>query len=144
MLTRAAVTPDFVGAIMENTRVVWLLAGLACAGSWPSHGQTPAGARFDLVGSRRDANGLLLNPSWGDSAALPQTLDPVDQCGILAEHGTPGYRQMLLRDTACFSALQRRILRLNEPRTLRLGGVLCGQPAEDGSVQATSIGFLSR
>jgi len=134
MLTRAAVTPDFVGAIMENTRVVWLLAGLACAGSWPSHGQTPAGARFDLVGSRRDANGLLLNPSWGDSAALPPTLDPVDQCGILAEHGTPGYRQMLLRDTACFSALQRRILRLNEPRTLRLGGVLCGQPAEDGSV----------
>ena len=134
MLARAAVTSDFVGATMDNTKVLLLLAGLACGGGWTSLGQTPARSRFDLVGSRRDANGLLLNPSWGDSAAHPFSLDPVEQCGILAEHGTPGYRQVLLRDTACFGATQRSILRLNEPRTLRMGGVLCGQPAEDGSV----------
>lgn len=90
--------------------------------------------RFDLVAQQRDLNGLLLNPTWGDSTRSPLLLDPEEECGLLALHGTPGVRSVLLRDTTCFGSEQRKILRIDEPRSVRVGGFICGQPAEDGSV----------
>ncbi len=94
----------------------------------------PSAGDFDLVAQRLDANGLMFNPRWR-TLTPPRVLDPAKQCGILAVHGTPGYRTVLLRDPDCFGDEQRSIIRLNEPRRLVAEGVACGQAVNDGSPQ---------
>ncbi|HEY6925529.1 MAG TPA: hypothetical protein VI653_18770 [Steroidobacteraceae bacterium] len=113
--------------------VVFLELGLAVAASLPAAAQEHPHPPFDLVAERRDLNGLMLNPSWGDSS-LPSTLDPDRRCGILALHGAPGYRRVLLRRGDCLGDEQRNILRLNEPQVEKFGGFICAQTSEDGSV----------
>ncbi len=106
---------------------------LAVAWCLPLTAQQTGNPPFDLVAEQRDLNGLMLNPSWGDSSH-PSTLDPDGRCGLLALHGAPGYRRVLLRRSDCFSDEQRRVLRLNEPQVEKVGGFICAQTSEDGSV----------
>lgn len=117
------------------SRLAIALIGLSLAiGTSFAEAQTTEPRRFDLVSVHRDLNGLMSDPSWADSTD-PHSLDPVKDCGMLGLHGSLGFRHLLLRDSSCFSPLQRGILRLNESRDVRLGGVICSQPAEDGSLQ---------
>lgn len=107
-----------------------LVASVAVLCTSPSVGQAP----FDLTARQHDANGLLLNPRWVTDDD-PLSVDPVANCGILALHGPPGFRRVLVKDTTCFSYAQRRIMRLNEARRFKFGGAICNQPAMEGSVQ---------
>lgn len=89
---------------------------------------------FELTSDGHDANGFLLNPRWRTDDH-PRTLDPANRCGILGLRGAPGFRPVLLRDPGCFGQGQRQILRLNEARSLVVGGAVCGQAVNDGSPQ---------
>lgn len=113
-------------------RFLYLLTALLVNMTQAALGQHPA--RFDLISEFRDLNGLLLDPTWGDSVRRPGTLDPEEECGILALHGIPGFRRVLIRDPKCFSPEQLHILRIDEPKDVKVGGFICSQPSEDGSV----------
>jgi hypothetical protein len=95
--------------------------------------QSSGGAgQFTLVSSSLDPNGLMLNPRWRTSED-PLSLDPAKKCGLFGVGGGAGYRPVVVRDTGCFDAGQRNLLRLNEPRrVVRLGGAICGQSLSDG------------
>ncbi len=91
--------------------------------------------RFDLVPqSGRDPNGFMLNPRWFANDP-PLTLDPIKECGALANAGVPGYRSVLLKRPDCISEKQRHVLRLSEPQVPRVFGGACGQTQNDGSIQ---------
>jgi len=92
-------------------------------------GQGP-GSPVALVATTRDLNGFPLNPTWAAGAG------PVDidrRCGFFAGPGQPGYRSLVVRNPECLVGAD--VLRMNEARDPKGGGLFCRQGNDDGLIQ---------